>query len=290
MRVVYTTVLHVCTREHITCFVAYIKQDQGGLLSVLCSIRYSGDMLVLDRTDTAILSALRTKQYNTSSLARKIKLNRFLVARRLRQMDAHHLVEVAPSTGKQKVWRIVVSRTRSKKTVQLFEGPNMSQAFALSLHTRPNTIIYTIEGSEFARITNAQQSFIHLDSKIQKSYQSRRVIVKGIAHPKALEEFREAAKKHPSMALSRSNRPRRPLYLLDRKGLAGPCAIISLPTALKLYNQRKKYALVIRDEEMARALYDVMEFLHDLLGCSKDVPSFDLTQLAELIYQTRHAK
>jgi hypothetical protein len=153
----------------------------------------------------------------------------------------------------------------------------MIQAHALALQTPRNTIIYALEGHDLSRLANKRPAFIQMGKKIELLHRKRNVIRKTITHPKFPEMFKNASQKHSSLVTSRENRGRGPMRFVNTKGLAGPCGYLFLPKQIKFYNQRKRYALVIDDEDMTRPLYEMMTLLHDLLDHADNVENFDFS-------------
>lgn len=240
-------------------------------------------MLGYDQLDSKIIAQLRRKECTANDLSTKIKVSRRTIAYRLVRMKKARIVTSrSSSVSSAHIWSLSVQSTQTKSPLSIYWGHDMVRAYALLGTLPPRTIVYSVEGMDFlAQHLRRLPSNFHI--QIQTAYIRKKTIIKSIIHEDALKvcddkdiDFLDVHRRRMSITVLRRR----------RESLLGPGALIVTPTMLFVFNEEKRYAVVMRDPSVARMLHECLQELLDVLEHVRDLePTHMGKYISELIKQ-----
>lgn len=221
----------------------------------------------MNQNDKKILKTIETKPKHTSLISRITNISRTSVQYRLKKMEKEHLVKYYKN-GKKTMWAPVFKLDHNKNYFKVYKGIFMYQAYAQLFKLPKNSILFTVQGAEGAKelYSILPDAFI---KQAHKNFKKRGFIIKGLINENLLNIFNQMKK-----TTVRSHQGRTMgLKTFSGKIFSGHGEIISNSHLLLLSNPKKEQILVIKDREITRIIYEILELNFNLFEGQK---SFDL--------------
>ncbi len=239
-------------------------------------------MIGFNEKDSAILTVLGKRACNMLAIAQATDIHERTVAYRLHKLRKLGVVEVELSKGKQKVWRLSNPRRGRSPDIEVYRGRyETARAQQIFWSTPKNAIIYWVSGYEYANLQNKSPVFDEVGRKSQATYRRRGVILKSIAHTKALEKFSEMLNPSAHFLEGRRKRSLATTFIHSRPSLLGPCAYAIAPHAIYITNVKKDFALVIREKAIVTLFYEMASLLYELVEYACDARFDDMNEVVE---------
>jgi DNA-binding Lrp family transcriptional regulator len=235
-------------------------------------------MISTDAIDDKILRLLTHSPLHPSELARKSDLHRTTINYRLQRLEKRNLIKHT-TQGRKTIYSLdfkKAEKQNARKYVQEYSGENIIKAYRELLTVPRNSIILSAQGSGAVagELTRLPHGFINEAHRI---FKRKKILLKGFSNKKSLAAF-----DHISKELIRSHIGRSlGIKILDKDIFTGNGEILAAKNLFVLANPGAKKAIVVKEKEIARTLYDLMSVLFEFL---EKTPGFDLNTYLKETY------
>ncbi len=213
----------------------------------------------MHKLDEKITKLLDNKPTHSSEIARNLGVLRTTVQYRLRRMEVSGIVK-SSKLGRKTMWKLNFNKGHNKNFFRIYKEADIYKAYEQILDLPKNSIILAVQGSD-----GADKEFLSLPitfiKKAHRILKKRNIILKGISNEKALGVFNdidsETSKSHIGRTLSTK--------FFSGDVFLGSGEIMSTKKILMLSNPKSKMAIVVKDRQIARIVYETLELLFDRL-------------------------
>ncbi len=233
-------------------------------------------MLGLDKIDKEILRIIGENPTYPSELARETLIWRTTIQYRLKRLEKLGLAK-KNKKGIKSIWKRVYKKDWNKNIFRIYSGNEIIDAYNHFLTLPKETVILSVQGVKAAKgeFYGLPFSFVQ---KAHHTFKKRKIIIKGVINKKILDIFdtlnKQEIKSHIGRGLGLK-------IAVQDKLLLGPGEIMATPNIVLLGNPEAKRAIMIKDKNIAKIIYETLEIVFDSL---EEKGSFDLNQyLKELI-------
>lgn len=216
-------------------------------------------MIGTDHLDDKILRLLGKQPLHSSEISRKLSILRTTIQYRLSRLNRAGLVRKTVK-GRKTIWQPIYRNTHNKNQYRVYKDKDIVQAYR-QLTTLPrNTVILAIQGTAAAMnvFDNLPSLFI---KEAHRIFKRKEIIMRGITNEKSLESFTKLDK---DMVNSHIGRPQGLKMFSDNNFLSSG-EIMSTENFLLLSNPLSRFALVIKDRGITKAVNDTLKVIFDLL-------------------------
>ena len=230
-------------------------------------------MLNLDGIDKKIIKNLKTSDSYPSKLSRELKYPRTTISFRLSRLKREDFVE---SYKKSNItfYKIKYKKVHNKENIKLYKGADdLISAYSQITALPSRSIIHIIQPSEAAKnqLKFLPKNFL---KQSQRKMKSKKFVLKAISNVKILSIIKNLEKE---TLKSHKNRPI-VVKLFKNNLFDYSTEIFSSKSFLLISNTKNLTAVVIKNKDTTRLVYDLMYVLFNL---SDKIPSFNLNKFVE---------
>lgn len=234
-------------------------------------------MLGYDALDREIVRKIGSRGTTIATLVKKTGMSRSTIDFRLKRLKRNAEVECRRDGSYGYRWYVSTTSKETRSPITIYRGKDMLRAYALLKRLPKKTIMHTLEGYDYFR--RSMHTLPHpLISDIQRSYRRRGVTIKSLLHQKYIDHLTTA---EPALIhLHRKRSVATAIRRLHRSFLGSGLHVVT-PSLYMVFSEKKKYAIVMRDPDVAGMLYESMRELYNMLQYADDLEPFDFNQHIE---------
>lgn len=227
-------------------------------------------MLGLDATDKKILKIIEKEPSYPSEIARETLIWRTTIQYRLKRLEKLGLAKKT-KIGIRSVWERIYPKDWNKNIFRIYEGDEIIDAYNQFLDLPKNTVILCAQGVKAGEkeVCGFPFSFIQ---KAHRVFKKKGIVIKGVFNKKLLDVFcglkNQLIKSHIGRSIGLK-------MAIEDKLLLGSGEIMAVPHFVLLANQEAKRAIIIKDKNIAKIIYEILTIIFDAF---EEKGSFDLNR------------
>lgn len=229
-------------------------------------------MILLDTTDTRILSLIRKNETHASLIAKRLDTPRTSVAYRLRRLMNFGRIE-SRIDGRKVLWRLSKRREHNKELIREFSGTGYYECYKILFTLKKEESLYVLQGIEAGR---AEFKTIphYLIEDIHRHYKRKKIIMHSVINKKILSVFDEITE---HMRTSHRGRVQNVRAVDSLFTSCGECFVSK--SFILIVNPQKKRGLLIKEGDIVSLISDFMKLFFTF---SDQLENIDLNrQLAQ---------